>query len=197
MLIEHDGKRPTVAADAYVAPNATLCGDVRVGERASILFGAVLTADGGPIEVGRCCVVMENAVVRGRAGHPVSLGDHTLVGPHAHINGATVEDEVFLATGASVFPGARIGRGSEVRINGVVHVNTVLAPESIVPIGWIAAGDPAQLFSPDRHDELWEVQRELDFPNTTFGLDRSEATMVRITERYADLFAAHRDDQVL
>ena len=51
-----------------------------------------------------------------------------LVGPHAHVNGATIEDEVFLATGAAVFPGATVGHGAEVRIHGVVQVNTTLEP---------------------------------------------------------------------
>ncbi len=124
MLIEHEGRRPSIAASAYVAPTAVVCGDVVVGEDARILFGAVLTAAGGPIEVGERCIVMENAVVRGRPGHPTRLGANTLVGPHAHVNGAVVEDEVFLATGSSIFPGARVGAGSEVRIGAVVQVNT-------------------------------------------------------------------------
>jgi carbonic anhydrase/acetyltransferase-like protein (isoleucine patch superfamily) len=197
MLIEHEGKRPSVSESAYVAPNAVVCGDVTIGEEASILFGAVLTAEGGSIEIGRRCVVMENALVRGRVGHPTRVGDHTLVGPHAHVNGASLDQEVFLATGSSVFPGARIGRGAEVRVNGVVHVNTVLAPEATVPIAWIAVGDPAELFAPDRHEEIWALQEQLDFPGTAFGLDRDQATMERITERYADLFGRHRADRLL
>jgi carbonic anhydrase/acetyltransferase-like protein (isoleucine patch superfamily) len=197
MLIEHEGRRPTVAESAYVAPNAVLCGDVTIGEDARVLFGAVLTAEGGSIEVGRQCIVMEQALVRGRSGHPTTLGDHVLVGPHAHVNGAQIEDDVFLATGAAVFPGARIGRGSEVRINGVVHVNTVVAPGTTVPIGWIAVGDPAQVFPPSRHDELWAIQRELDFPGTAFGLPRDEATMERITTLYAERFGRHRADRLL
>jgi gamma-carbonic anhydrase len=197
MLIEHEGRRPTVAESAYVAPNAVLCGDVTVGEDVRILFGAVLTAEGGSIEVGRQCIVMEQALIRGRAGHPTTLGDHVLVGPHAHVNGAQVEADVFLATGASVFPGARIGRRTEVRINGVVHVNTVVAPETTIPIGWIAVGDPAQVFPPSRHDELWAIQRELDFPGTAFGLPREEATMERITALYAERFGRHRADRLL
>ena len=51
-----------------------------------------------------------------------------LVGPHAHVNGARVGDGAFLATGSALFPGCVIGAGSEVRIHGVVHVNSVLAP---------------------------------------------------------------------
>lgn len=103
MLIEHEGKRPRVAESAYVAPNAVLCGDVHVGEDARILFGAVLTAEGGRVEIGDSCIVMENAVLRGRKSHPLTLGDSVLVGPHAHLNGAFIDDEVFLARASRCF----------------------------------------------------------------------------------------------
>lgn len=197
MLIEHQGKRPQVADSAYVAPTAVLCGDVSVGAGSRILFGAVLTAESGSIEVGERCIVMENAVVRGRDSHPAVLGDHVLVGPHAHVNGARIDTEVFLATGVSVFPGARIGRGSEVRINGVVHVNSRVEPDTTVPIGWIAVGNPARLFSPDAHDQLWEVQEAMDFPGTVFGLAREDATMERICTRYSESFGRHREDRIV
>jgi gamma-carbonic anhydrase len=197
VLIEHEGARPRVAESAYVAPNAVLCGDVRVGEEARILFGAVLTAEGGSVEVGASSIVMENALVRGRTGHPARLGAHGLVGPHAHVNGATIEDEVFLATGVAVFPGASVGRGSEVRINAVVHVNSRLAPGTTVPIGWIAVGDPAELFPPERHEELWPIQERMDFPRTVFGMPREEATMERVARRYSESFGRHRGDRVL
>jgi carbonic anhydrase/acetyltransferase-like protein (isoleucine patch superfamily) len=197
MLVEHRGKRPRVAPSAYVAPSAVVCGDVVIGERSRILFGAVVTAEGGTVDIGASCIVMEHALIRGRGAHPTRLGDHVLVGPHAHVNGAVVEEEAFLATGVAVFPGARIGRGAEVRIRAVVHVNSALEPETTVPIGWIAVGDPARLFPPERHEELWPIQRELDFPGTVFGLAREDATMARVTERYAELFGAHRDDRVV
>ncbi|MCG8654063.1 MULTISPECIES: hypothetical protein [unclassified Yimella] len=109
---------------------------------------------------------MENAVLRGRANTPLTIGDAVLVGPHAHLNAATVEDEVFIATGVSVFAGALVGTGSELGINSALPANTV------VPIGWIAVGDPAQLFSPDRHEELWAIQQTLDFPGTMYGATR-------------------------
>lgn len=197
MLLEHRGKRPQIARSAYVAPNAVVCGDVAIGDHSRILFGAVLTAENGSVDVGSHCIVMEHAVIRGRDGHPTRLGDHVLVGPHAHVNGASVEDDVFLATGVAVFPGARIGRGAEVRINAVVHVNSALEAQVTVPIGWVAVGDPAVLFPPQRHDELWSVQRDLDFPGTVFGIAREEATMAKVTERYAELFGEHRDDRLV
>jgi carbonic anhydrase/acetyltransferase-like protein (isoleucine patch superfamily) len=197
MLIEHEGRRPRVADSAYVAPTAVLCGDVRVGADSRILFGAVLTAETGTIHVGERCIVMENALLRGRESHSVVIGDHVLVGPHAHVNGASIEREVFLATGVSVFPGARIERGSEIRINAVVHVNSRVEPNTTVPIGWIAVGDPAQLFAPEAHERLWEVQEAMDFPGTVFGLSREEASMDRICARYAESFGRHRGDRVL
>jgi len=195
MLIEHRGHAPQVDPSAYVAPNAVLCGDVRVGRDARILFGAVLSAEDGRVEIGARCVVMEHALLRGRAAHPVVLGDDVLVGPHAHVNGAVLDDGCFLATGAAVFPGARIGRGAEVRIHGVVHVNSVLEERAMVPIGWVAVGDPARVLPPGEHDEIWSVQRELDFPGTVYGLPRDASPRQRMT-RQAAWFGAHRDDVV-
>ncbi|WP_372346024.1 gamma carbonic anhydrase family protein [Streptomyces sp. KL116D] len=196
MLIEHRGKRPVVPASAYVAPSAVLCGAVVLGERARVLHGAVLTAEDGEVRAGRDVVVMENALVRGRANHPAVLGDAVLIGPHAHVNGARVEDEVFVATGVSMFPGAVAGTRSELRINSVLHVNSTLPPDTVVPIGWIAAGDPAQLFSPDQHAELWAVQEGLDFPGTVQGVPRG-TSMRTVMARQTDFYGAHRDDRPL
>ena len=196
MLIEHRGARPVVPASAYVAPSAVLCGDVVLGERSRVLHGAVLTAEDGAVRVGDDVVVMENALVKGRAAHPATIGDAVLIGPHAHLNGATIEDEVFVATGASVFPGAVVGSGSELRINCVVHVNSRTVPGTVVPIGWIAVGDPVQLFSPDHHDELWEVQQALDFPGTVYGVARG-TSMRDIMTRQAGFYGSHHDDRVV
>ncbi|WLW53552.1 gamma carbonic anhydrase family protein [Streptomyces sp. YU58] len=196
MLIQHRGQAPVVPDSAYVAPSATLCGAVVLGEGARVLHGAVLTAEDGEVRVGENTVVMEHALVRGRAGHPAVIGDAVMVGPHAHVNGARVESEAFVATGASLFPGAVVGTGAEVRINAVVQVNSRLAPGTVVPISWIAVGDPARLFSPDRHEEIWAVQRELDFPGTVYGVSRG-TPMREIMARQSEFFGAHRDDIVL
>jgi carbonic anhydrase/acetyltransferase-like protein (isoleucine patch superfamily) len=201
MLIEHAGVRPRVAASAYVAPTAVLCGDVEVGPDCRILFGAVLTAEDGPVRLGERCIVMEQAVLRGRARHPLQLGDRVLVGPHAHVNGAEVGDEVFVATGACLFPGSRAGAGSELRINGVLHVNSVLPPGAVVPIGWVAVGDPAAIYPPGAHDDIWAIQRTLDFAGTVTGLDPAalagKSAMPSLMETYAALYGRHRDDRIL
>jgi gamma-carbonic anhydrase len=196
MLIEHRGKEPSVDPSAYVAPTAVLCGDVRIGPESRVLFGAVVTAEDGLVEIGARCVVMENALVRGRATHPARLGDDVLVGPHAHVNGSEVGSGCFLATGCSLFPGSRLGRDTEVRINGVVHVNSVLGDEALVPIGWVAVGNPARAIAPWDHEEIWRIQEALDFPRTVYGLPRSASARERM-ERQTEWFAAHRDDRVI
>jgi carbonic anhydrase/acetyltransferase-like protein (isoleucine patch superfamily) len=196
MIVAHRGERPVIPESAYVAPSAVLCGAVTLGERARVLHGAVLTAENGEIWLGEDVVIMENALVRGRARHPVSVGNAVLIGPHAHVNGATIEDEVFIATGAALFPGSVAGTKSELRINSVLHVNSRLAPETIIPIGWIAAGNPAQLFAPDQHDQLWQVQSELDFPGTVYGVPRG-TSMRTIMSRQVEFYGAHDDDQII
>jgi carbonic anhydrase/acetyltransferase-like protein (isoleucine patch superfamily) len=196
VIVEHRGRVPVVDESAYVAPTAVLCGAVLVGPGARVLFGAVLTAEDGEVTVGARSVVMENAVIRGRARHPVRIGDNVLVGPHAHVNGARVDDGCFLATGTSLFPGSVAGAGSEVRIGGVVHVNTVLPPGTTVPIGWVAVGDPARVFPPDQHEQIWEVQEALDFPGTVYGLTRDTPADERMS-RQSVWFAAHLDDRVI
>jgi carbonic anhydrase/acetyltransferase-like protein (isoleucine patch superfamily) len=176
-----------VDPSASVAASAVLTGDVSVGPGSRILHGAVLNGDLGPVRIGSDVVVMENAVLRGRVGHPLEIGDAVLVGPHAHLNGTRVADEVFIATGVSMFPGSSAARGCELRINSVLHVNSHLSENTVVPIGWIAAGEPAQLFSPDRHDELWAVQEPLDFPGTVYGMPRG-TSMREIMRRQSEAF---------
>jgi carbonic anhydrase/acetyltransferase-like protein (isoleucine patch superfamily) len=196
MLIEHGGKQPLVHPTAFVAPSAVLSGDVTVGEDTRVLHGAVLTSEGGPVTVGSRCVVMENAIIRGVRRHPARLGDHVLVGPRAHLSGCVVDGEVFLATGTTVFNGATIGARSEVRVNGVVHVNSLLEADAVVPIGWVAVGAPAEILPPSDHERIWAIQRSMDFPGTVWGVDR-ETPMREVMERYTRALARHLEDRVL
>lgn len=193
-IYEHRGRRPTVDPTAYIAPTAVLCGDVRVEAEARVLFGAVITAEDGHVRVGRQCVVMENALLRGRDGHPTELGDDVLVGPHAHLNGTTVSDGCFLATRCSLFPGSRLGENVEVRINGVVHANTSLSAGAVVPIGWVAVGDPAEILPPDRHDDIWAIQEGLEFTKTVYGVDRDTPAGERM-EQQVQWYGEHRNDR--
>ena len=194
MLLKHAGRSPRIDPGAYVAPNATICGDVHIGPGCRVLFGAQLIAEGGSIRLGAECIVMQNAVLRSTVRHDLRIGNNCLLGPNTHVVGCTIEDEVFVATGAAVFHAAHIGRGSEVRINGVVHLRTRLAAGSTVPIGWVAVGEPAQILPASEHERIWAAQEPLNFPLTVYGLERSAASMVAITRGLSQTLGAHRDD---
>ncbi len=196
MLITHQGKSPQVHSTAYVAPNAAVCGDVVVGPGCRVLFGAQVIAEGGCIEIGAECIVMENAVLRSGADHPLRIGKNCLIGPCAHVVGCVIEDETFVATGAAIFHGAHLGKGCEVRINAVVHLKTRIAPAEIVPIGWVAVGDPASILPPSEHEKIWAIQKPLNFPLTVYGCDRSQADMVTITRRLSESLGTHLHDDI-
>jgi carbonic anhydrase/acetyltransferase-like protein (isoleucine patch superfamily) len=110
MLIEHRGRSPQVSPSAYVAPTAVVCGDVWIGPESRVLFGAVITAEDGAVKIGSRCVVMEQAVIRGRARHPTVVGDNVMIGPHAHLNGTRVDEGRSWPPAAPCFPAPGSGR---------------------------------------------------------------------------------------
>jgi len=118
MIVSSGTKKPTIHAGAYVAPTATISGDVTIEEGCAVLFGAVISAEGAPVVIGANSVVMENAVVKSSGGKvmqfPCSIGESCIVGPGAYVVGATVEPGVFIATGAQVRNGETIAEGTTV-----------------------------------------------------------------------------------
>jgi carbonic anhydrase/acetyltransferase-like protein (isoleucine patch superfamily) len=198
MIIEHLGSRPIIDHSAYVAPNAAICGNVTIGKNSRIMFGAQIIAENSHIEIGDNCIILENAVIRGTKGLPVKIGNHCLVGPNAHLAGCIIEDNVFIATGASIFHGSTIKKGAEIRINGVVHLKTVFPENETLPIGWVAIGNPMRMFSPDKHEEIWEIQQKLNFPNLVYGLsNRDNRTNKNLCETMSERLKEHKYDQII
>lgn len=200
MLINHLGRTPIIETSAFIAPNATICGDVRVGKNTRIMYGATVIAEGGTIEIGDNCVVLENAVLRSTCKHSLKIGNEVLIGPNTHVVGCTIEDSVFIATGASIFHGAKLCKGSEVRINGVVHIKTILPENQIVPIGWIAIGNPVEILPTEKHDDIWSTQKPLNFPKYVYDVDReleAENTMHEIMKMMTNALKTHTDDKII
>jgi carbonic anhydrase/acetyltransferase-like protein (isoleucine patch superfamily) len=201
MIFKHLDKEPVIDTSSFIAPNAVICGEVKIGKNVRIMFGAQIIAESSPITIGDNCIILENAVIRGTDKFPVSIGNNCLIGPNAHLAGCTVEDNVFIATGGSIFHGAVLKTGSEVRINGVVHLKTVLPENSTVPINWIAVGDPVKILSPDKQNEIWELQKPLNFPLTVYGIDRPKTSnannMSDICKVMSDRLKLHMDDEII
>ena len=200
MLWTHRSLRPNIDPSAYIAPTAVICGDVTIGASSCVAFNAVVVAEGAPIHIGANCIIREHVVIRSVPGHPVRIGNNVLVGPGSALTGCTVGDECFLATHVTVFHGGMIGRAAEVRINGIVHVNSVVPDGATIPIAWVAVGNPANVFPSDRHEEIWASLRPLNFPNVAYGVPRSGdsgSDMREITRVVGRALTEHRDDQAL
>ncbi|MHB1524864.1 MAG: gamma carbonic anhydrase family protein [Candidatus Dormibacteria bacterium] len=171
-----------------------------IGPGTQILHGAVLTAESGSVTVGARCVIMEHAVIRGTRAHPAIIGDHVLVGPHAYLSGCQIEDEVFIATGAMVFNGARMGRASSVALGGAVHIGCQVAANDRVPIGWVAVGSPARLHPPGEDADIRAGLAEFGgFMPYVFGVeDRGDRGQVmrEAMALYTRSLGRHLEEQV-
>ncbi len=201
--IRHLGTAPSVHPEAYVAPTAVLSGQVSVGAGSCIMHGAVLAAEGGPVHVGAGCVIMENAVLRGTPRHRLVVGDGVLAGPHAQLTGCTLADEVFIAAGAMVLPGAHLGRAAAVAAGAVVHLGAIVAPQARIPAGWVAVGDPARAYPPGQAEAIAAglAQTGWSFLPVIFGTDdaggRRDQLRAALDRYTAALARHHRQDQIL
>jgi carbonic anhydrase/acetyltransferase-like protein (isoleucine patch superfamily) len=137
MLIELGGVRPTIGEDVWIAPTAVLVGDVRVGDRASIWFGAVLRGDSSHIEIGAGTSVQDNAVVHCAHDLPTVVGRDVIVGHSALLEGCVIEDGSVVGMGAIVLQRARLGTGAMLAAGAVLSERRAVAPRML------AAGVPA------------------------------------------------------
>jgi len=203
MLIRHRNAEPQVDPSAYVAPNATLVGDVVVGPHARVMYGAVLDAEGSRVEIGAHTIVSEHAVLRATAvtDAPVVLADHVFVGPHATVLGARVDRCAYLAANATVLQSATIGAGACVAVGALVHARTVVPDEFFVPPHTTAVGDPAEVFGPDRPDDLAAAIAGVGFADAAFGVRTAWTDRVSRYREVAEVrsaeYAAHADDVVI
>jgi carbonic anhydrase/acetyltransferase-like protein (isoleucine patch superfamily) len=205
VLIRHRGAEPRVDPSAFVAPNATLVGDVRIGPRARIMYGAVLDAEGSRVEVGECVIVAEHAVLRATAvsdvDAPVVIADHAFIGPHATVLGASLGRCAYLAAGVTVLQGARLGAGASVAVSALVHARTVLPDEFFLPPHTTAVGDPAAVYTPDQVTEVAAAIRDIGFAAAAFGVEGRWEDRIGRYERVAEVrsaeFAAHAEDEVV
>ena len=136
-LVELDGVRPKLGVDVWLAPTAVLIGDVTVGDRANIWFGAVLRGDASSITIGAGTSVQDNAVVHCAKELPTVVGENVVVGHAAMLEGCVVEDGAVVGMGAIVLQRARLGAGS------VLAAGAVLSERREIGPGVLALGVPA------------------------------------------------------
>lgn len=153
MLIEFNGKKPQVSDKAFVAPNATLIGDVVVEEGASIWFGAQLRADFGRIVVGARSSVQDNVVVHMLPGGATIIGEGVTVAHGAVLHNCTLKNGCVIGMNAVILDNAEIGAQAMIAAGSVVTKGTK------IPDRHLAAGTPASPKKELSGDALWWVEQ--------------------------------------
>lgn len=141
-LFEFEGKRPTVHPEAFIAPTATLIGDVRVEKGASVWYGAVLRADICTIIVREGANIQDNSVVHGAPDTTVEIGANATVAHSCVVHGSLIGEGALLGNGSTMLDEVVIGAGS------LIAAGSLLTPGTQIPDGVLAAGSPAQVKKP-------------------------------------------------
>lgn len=167
LLVSLRGRSPELHPESWVAPNASLIGQVRLAARVSVWYSAVLRAEAEPIDVGAGTNIQDGVTVHVDAEYPVRVGAGVSVGHNAVLHGCTVEDGALIGMGAIVLNGAVIGAGSLIAAGALIPQGVVIPPRSLV------AGVPGR------------VRRELS--DAELAANRDNAVV------YERLMALHRD----
>lgn len=147
-------KAPVVDKDAFVAPSASVIGDVQVGKGASIWYGCVLRGDVNSISVGSGTNIQDNSLVHVAKSNlsgkvlPTIIGDNVTVGHSAVLHGCTVEDEAFVGMGATLLDGVVVEKNAMIAAGSLVRQNTR------VPAGEVWGGNPAKFLRKLTDEEI-------------------------------------------
>ncbi|MEE4186240.1 MAG: gamma carbonic anhydrase family protein [Gammaproteobacteria bacterium] len=152
MLYDLGTQRPTIAADAYIAPGAVVIGDVHLAAESSVWFGAVLRGDIERISVGRGANVQDGTVMHTDAANPCSVGDYVTIGHMATLHGCTVGAHSLIGIGATLLNGAMVGE------HCIVGAHTLLTPGKRFPDGVLIMGTPGKVIRDLTERELAGLQ---------------------------------------
>ncbi len=170
-LFAFEGHEPDVSPTAWIAPTATLVGDVRVEAEVSIWYGAVLRADFGPIIVRQGANVQDGSVLHGGSDPVTEVGEGATIGHLCVVHGAVIGPEALIGNGATVLDGAVIGS------RALVAAGAMVPPGLTVPDGMLAVGVPARIAGEVTGGAQWWVKNN---PETYRVLARRHAAGIRL-----------------
>lgn len=138
-LFAFEGHEPAISPSAWIAPTATIVGNVLIEEEASVWYGAVLRADFGPIVVRRGANIQDGSVLHGGPEPVTEVGEGATIGHLCVVHGAVIGAEALIGNGATVLDGAIIGS------HALVAAGATVPPGLVVPDGMLAVGTPAKV----------------------------------------------------
>lgn len=134
-----NGKSPSIPEDCYIAENATIVGDVNIGQQCSIWFNAVLRGDVNYIKIGDKVNIQDGAVVHCTyQKHPTIIGNNVSIGHNAIVHGCTIHDNVLVGMGAIIMDNCTV------HSNTIIAAGAVITQNTVVESGAIYAGVPAK-----------------------------------------------------
>ncbi len=143
------GKAPRLHDSVFAADDAVIVGDVEIGERSSIWFGAVVRGDVNHVRIGARTNVQDHSVIHVTSGtHPTVVGDDVTLGHRVTLHGCTVRDRCLVGIGAIVMDGAVVGEES------IVGAGALVPPGMVVPPRTLAVGAPAKVKRALTPDEI-------------------------------------------
>ncbi len=205
MIIEHRGIEPRIDESVFIAPTAVVCGNVNVGPQARVMHGAIINSEASAVKIGAFSIICENAVIRAtkieHTNHPVHIGAHAFISPHATLLGCSIASQAYIATGATVLQGAEVGKGAVVAVGALVHASTKIPSGFFLAPNAVAIGDPLKVYGPDDRDAVVNAIKSIAFTRIAFGVtpqpeDRI-ATMKRVTRIRSEEFESHLEDIIL
>lgn len=132
MLLSYEMHKPNLAQEVFIAPNATVLGNVEIGDESCVLYSAVVRGDNNSIRIGARSNVQDGAVLHIDAKHSLSIGDDVSIGHGAIIHGCTIANRVLVGMGAIVMNGAQIGEDCLIAAGCLVPENFVIPAKSLV-----------------------------------------------------------------
>jgi len=132
LVIPFREKTPVIGENVFLASNASIIGEVKLGDKVSVWFGAALRGDIAAVEVGDGSNIQDNSVLHVGTGAPCIVGRNVVVGHLAILHACTVEDGCLIGMGAIVLDGAVIGKGSVVGAGALITQKTIIPPYSLV-----------------------------------------------------------------
>ena len=139
MILDFQGKRPKFDASVFIAPNATVIGDVELGSETNVWFYSLLRGDVNTIRVGAGCTIQDACILHvGRNLFPLDLEDEVVLGHRVTVHGCRIGRGAMIGTGATVLNGARIGEAA------IIGACAVVTPGTVIPPRMLALGIPAK-----------------------------------------------------
>lgn len=163
MIIEFEGKRPRIHPDAWVAPNATIVGDVEIGKDANIWFGAVLRGDVNYIRVGERTNIQDGSVLHVDRDAPCVLGDDVTVGHLALVHGTTVGNGTLVGMKSGLLSHSEVGEGS------LIAAGAIVLEGQVIPAHSLAAGVPAQVKRENTREFITHAARYVELSKKYAG----------------------------